>query len=186
MHVTMKRVAARSSLRSEPIAAVIRVQIAHAVKRGVRVLHFTIQHDHLHFMIEADDRGSASRGMQLLFSRIAQEVNRIERRHGKVFRDRHHRRALITPSEVRNCIVYVMFNDRKHATSFEVDGWIDPCSSAMWFEDWDPRARPPPQTSSGPSPLARPRTWLAQIGWRKAPGGRIRFDERPRYAISHR
>ena len=182
MHVTMRRAPGRASLRSERLALAIKAQIAAAVRRGVGVVEYSIQHDHVHLIVEADDRLRASRGMQLLFSRIAFEVNRIERRHGKLFHDRHHRRALTSPRQVRNCFIYVLFNDRKHAATFaeltRLEGWIDPCSSARWFAGWDPRAQPPPPTDE-PSPLARPKTWLAQAGWKRA-GGPIRFNELPR------
>jgi putative transposase len=179
----MKRSAARASLRAQRVFGAIKAQIAHAVGRGINVVHYTVQHDHIHLIVEADDRERASRGMQYLFSRIAFEVNRVERRHGKLFRDRHHRRALTSPRDVRNCLVYVMFNDRKHARSVAElthdGGWFDTCSSALWFQDWDPRARPPPLLNEGPPPIATPQTWLARVGWKRA-GGPIRFDERPR------
>jgi putative transposase len=185
IHVTMRRATGRGSLRRELTFAALRAQIAYAVQRGVRVIQYSIQHDHVHLIIEAGDRLRASRDMQLLFSRIALEINRVERRYGKLFSDRHHRRPLTTPREMRNCLVYVMFNDRKHASSFTElardGGWFDTCSSAIWFLDWNPRVHPPPLTDEEPSPLASPRTWLAQIGWKKA-GGLIRFDERPRSA----
>jgi putative transposase len=184
IHVTMRRATGRSSLRKELTYAAIKAQIARAVQRGVRVIHYSIQHDHVHLIIEAADRVRASRDMQLLFSRLALETNRVERRHGKLFADRHHRRPLTTPREMRNCLVYVMFNDRKHASSFaeltREGGWFDTCSSALWFVDWDPRARPPPQRDVELSPLAPAQTWLAQTGWKN--GGLIRFDERPRSA----
>jgi putative transposase len=194
VHVTMKRLHARASLRSQRVFAALRAQIAHAVRRGVRVIHYTIQDDHLHLIVEAADRARLARGLQYLFSRIAFEVNRIERRHGRLFRDRHHRRPLTTPTETRNALVYVFFNDRKHAFQrgwsakhdavSQGHGWIDHCSSAMWFVDWDPRARPPPdlvaRSREGDCPIARPTTWLASRGWKRARGGLLRFDEVPR------
>ena len=41
-------------------------------------------------------------------------VNQMTVRRGALFRDRHHRHALKTPREVRNALVYVLFNARKH------------------------------------------------------------------------
>lgn len=192
VHVTMKRVRAAPSLRAQRVFAAIVEQLRAAVARGVRILHFTVQGDHVHLVVEADDRDCLSRGMQFFFSRVAFAVNRVAMRSGKLFRDRHHRRELATPTEVRRALVYVMFNDRKHMRAGDrrvtqrkappVGGWFDPCSSSIWFEDWDPRARPPPPLGArarvGPCPLAAPGTWLARTGYKRA-GGAIRFAEVP-------
>ena len=186
----MKRVATAPSFRSERIAAAIEAEIGRAVRRGVRVLHHSIQHDHLHMMVEATDKRTLARGMQLLFSRIAFAVNRIAKRGGSLFRDRHHRHELKTPTETRRCLVYVMFNSRKHDAQrgmlYDEDlESLDRFSSALWFDDWDPRARPPPdrlsrlRAASGPCPVAQPETWLAKHGYKRA-GGAIRLDELPR------
>jgi REP-associated tyrosine transposase len=200
VHVTMKRVAAAPSLRSQRVFAAIVDQLRFAVARGVRIFHFSVQGDHVHLMVEADDRERLARGMQLFFSRVAFAVNRVAMRSGKLFRERHHRRELATPTEVRRCLVYVMFNDRKHFRGHERadgadgaelrltrdappdGGWFDVCSSSLWFEEWDPRARPPPplraRHRAGPCPLVSPRTWLARTGYKRA-GGAIRFSEVP-------
>jgi REP element-mobilizing transposase RayT len=195
VHVTMKRVAAAPSFRVERVFVAVIRQIRLAVARGVRVLQFAVQADHLHLIVEASESGRLARDMQLLFSRIAFEVNRVALRSGKLFRDRHHRHELVTPTEVRRTLVYVLFNSRKHrlggslaaepATVTRLRASLDPYGSVVWFDDWAPLARPPPElvaaerVRAGPSPLARPRTWLAAAGWMRARGGRIRFDELP-------
>lgn len=150
--------------------------------RGVRVIHYSIQSDHLHLMVESSDGTALSRQMQLLFSRIAMRVNRIAHRRGALFRDRHHRHELRTPTETRRALVYILFNDRKHAAGRSwVVAWREGFSSAPWFTKWDPSA-PPPDDGARPGgdvcPLSAPGTWLAQTGWLRA-GGPLRFDEMP-------
>ena len=76
----------------------------------------------------------------------------------------------------------------KDATSAaEIEGhlsWLDPSSSALWFVDWDPSARPPDRivmlerARAGARPTCEARTWLARAGWKRA-GGALRFDESP-------
>lgn len=187
--MSIKRVAGAPSFRAQRVYAGILHELAAAVARGVRVLHYSIQDDHLHLIVEADDGPKLARAMQLLLSRIAFAVNRVSLRSGRVFRDRHHRHELRTPTEVRRALVYVLFNTRKHdarsASSIAANhSELDPYSSSVWFVDWDPVARPPPElvarerVRAGPSPLSEPRTWLARAGWKRA-GGPIRFDESP-------
>src|SRR3954470_5159780 len=146
VHVTMRRVAIGPSFRVQRVCAAIRTVIAGAKRNGVRVLHYSVQDNHLHLMVEGSDSADLSSQMRTLFSRIAFAVNAIARRHGKLFRDRHHRHALKTPREVRNALVYILFNDRKHhasETAARASGTtpalaLDPCSSAWWFHDWSP------------------------------------------------
>jgi len=97
-------------------------------------------------------------------------VNRIIGRHGRVWDGRYHVRALKTPREVRNVLVYVLQNRRKHMPGFR---GFDPCSSALWFRGWR-RTIP---TEAVRSPVTAPRTWLAAVGWRRL--GLIDNDEVP-------
>ena len=112
-------------------------------------------------------------------ARIAQVVNGVARRRGRLFRDRHHRHELRTPTETRRALVYILFNTRKHAASYR---WMDLHSSMRWFHGWAPERAPEAAQLLPPTPAApvsEPRTWLASVGWRRAAGGLIRFDELP-------
>jgi hypothetical protein len=61
----------------------------------------------------------------------------------------------------------VLLNARRHGEHLrERRGWIDPFSSARYFDGWkDPRevGRAPP----GDPPVENARTWLLTEGWRK-------------------
>jgi putative transposase len=131
-----------------------------------RVVHFSVQRDHIHLMLEADDKRALSRGIAGLSIRTARAVNRAARRTGRVFADRYHARALRSPREVRSAVVYVLGNWHKHEHAAR---GIDPCSSALWFDGW--RDLPADENSSaakGPSPPVVPaRTWLGSASWRR-------------------
>src|SRR5438128_10143214 len=92
----------------------VRCGLAKASRGGLRVLHFSVQRDHLHLLVEAVDGCVLSRGLQGLAIRIAKAVNRVLGRRGRVFSDRFHAHALRTPREVRNALVYVLQNWAKH------------------------------------------------------------------------
>jgi hypothetical protein len=134
------------------------------------VIHFSIQHDHLHAIVGATSTRALSRGMQGLGSRLARQINKRLERRGQVFCERFHARPLATPREVRHAIVHVLTNAAKHAHADRIadqgtactDG-IDPCSSARWFDGW---RRPPPRDERPPC-TARPHTWLLSKGWRR-------------------
>jgi hypothetical protein len=94
-----------------------------------------------------------------------------------VWEDRYDAHELKTPTEVRRALVYVIQNRKQTVPGLQ---WLDPCSSACFFDGWKgPRpfwSRPPP----GERPVGRaPRTWLLSVGWQRA-GGLIDFKERPK------
>lgn len=46
-------------------------------KFGFRLVHYSVQNDHLHLVVEGKDRRALSRGMQGLLTRVAKGLNRI-------------------------------------------------------------------------------------------------------------
>jgi hypothetical protein len=79
--------------------------------------------------------------------------------------------VLRTPREVRNALVYVLNNFRKHVRGARS---LDPCSSARWFDGW----RGGLMKVADSPPVAKARTWLARVGWRRR--GLIDVEECPR------
>jgi REP element-mobilizing transposase RayT len=163
----MKVVAAVGSLtRKKAFAAVSSALDAGKERDGFRVTDWTVQGDHLHMMVEADDRETLSRGMQGLATRMARRLNKALGRAGRVFADRYHMRELKTPREVRNALSYILCNARRHRqVPDEWYAWIDPCSSGAWFDGW--RWKPLTRKDTGPPPVAPPRTWLRTEGWKR-------------------
>jgi len=140
-----------------------------------RIAHFSVQHDHIHLLVETQDRRELARAMQGFAISAAKRLNKMMGRRGAVFADRYHSRPLRTPTEVRAALVYVLNNFRKHARyGTPAPDALDPFSSAFAFGGW--RAPPPPPTD--PHPTAAPATWLLATGWRRG-GGPIARDEVP-------
>jgi REP-associated tyrosine transposase len=159
------------SLRRDGIFMAVRAAFAKASTERFRLLQFSVQRDHVHLILEGDGLRELCRGIQGLAIRVAKAINRALGRHGRVWDDRYHLRALPTPREVRHALLYVLQNWRKHLNA--VRG-LDPRSSAAWFTGWHVSTAPPP----GRPPVAPPRTWLASVGWRRH--GLIGVAEAPR------
>jgi hypothetical protein len=140
------------------------------------VIHFSIQQDHGHFIVEGDEPRRARGGVHGLAIRLALAVNRVLGRKGKVIGDRYHVRPLATPRQMRASLVYVLLNFRKH---LRAPAGIDPRSSGPHFSGWQ---RAPQATDVAPA-TALPSTWMARAGWLRA-GGPLRVEEHP--AISPR
>jgi len=177
VHVTMRRAKGLPSLRVDRLHKLLCAAIAATRRGGFRIVHYSIQNDHLHMLVEADDARALTNGMKSFAVRVAMRVNHwiMMRKSGRVWGDSYHRRELTTPSAVRNAIVYVLDNHLKHG-EWEV-GLVDPCSSARWFDGWMHRREPVP-----PEPFAGERagTWLLYEGWSTVGLGWIHVGEVPR------
>ena len=174
VHVTL-RVDRRLRLRSGRLYRAVVRSIGRAQGRfGMRVLHWSVQHGHLHLIVEATHRRSLSRGMQGLSIRMSKALNNaLERRRGTVFTDRYHAEPLRTPRQVRNAMAYVLNNRRRHLRKLgraqPAPTWVDP------FGSGEPVGHV--FGATGPPPCAEPRTWLARVGWKRY--GLVRTDEVP-------
>jgi REP element-mobilizing transposase RayT len=159
VHVTVRVREEVAKLRSRACFRAIAPALAEGRERfGFRLVHFSVQANHLHLVAEADDARALARGMQGLGVRLAKALNRVLERRGRVFADRYHAHVLRSPREVANAVAYVLGNAIIHAARrgerVHPDA-IDPMSSA-----WERHA------------VAQPRTWLLNWGWLRAmPGG---------------
>jgi hypothetical protein len=189
VHVTLR--AALGPLRSQFLFPTVRLAILRANRRAperFRIVEFSVQRDHVHLIVEAADKHALSAGLRGFAVRTARYVNDLLLRRGRFWADRWFLRALGSPREVRNALVYVLANFRKHACVRLAPG-VDPYSSGAWFEgwrEWHPASggaavfaeRSPPgvavepcQAVSGREALERAsasaRTWLLREGWRR-------------------
>lgn len=149
VHVTQRVRPGVGYLRKQGPAQVVLGVLRDAATGGeMRIAHYSIQGNHLHFIVEADDARALSRGMQGLTIRIARRLNRRLGRSGPVFVDRYHGRVLSSPREVANAIRYLVGNYRHHTLEHLPPGFRDPLATAA------------------NEPLEQPRLWLLRIGWR--------------------
>jgi hypothetical protein len=135
-------------------------------------VHYSIQRDHLHLLVEAQTNHAIACGMKSVGARIGKLVNRLFDRSGQVLDGRYHVRPLSTPLEVRRALRYVLLNHRHHAAPRRAQGQVahrvrtlpDPASSGRWFDGWSIATEPPLTELPEVAPA---RTWLLRIGWRR-------------------
>jgi REP element-mobilizing transposase RayT len=175
VHLTFRARAGLPSLRTRRLLAVVlEVITAVAHRLDCRIVHFSVQDDHVHLIVEADDERALSAGARGFSIRVAKALNRALGRRGPVWDSRYHRRDLTTPTETRWALLYVLANwleDHPDARG------LDPCSSAAWFDGWQQRARI--ATPPGPPPVAPAHVWLLTTGWQKAGPLSVRARPRP-------
>ena len=153
VHVTVHLVRGLPTLRSLRAARALKVAFLGGRERGdFRLVHFSVMSNHLHFIVEADDSRALSRGMQGLLVRIARHLNSALNRRGRVFADRFHSRVLGSTLDVKNTLLYVLNNARRHGIA--ITSVVDAYSSAAWFHRWRDL-----EPSTRRAPVAAPRSW---------------------------
>jgi REP element-mobilizing transposase RayT len=113
------------------------------------VVHFSVQGNHVHLVVEADDRRAMTQGMRALLIRVAKRLNDLMGTSGRVYADRFHERVLRTSREVRNVVRYVLRNHEHH---YGATPEPDRFSSAVACDV-----------------VSAPGSWLLREGWARAP-----------------
>jgi REP element-mobilizing transposase RayT len=174
VHVTIRLRRGIPTLRQSRFVRSFRSSLSEAcVRHGFRVVHYSIQPDHVHLLIEARSNHSMACGMKSVGARIGKLANRLFRRSGPVLDGRYHLRPLRTPLEVHRALRYVLLNHRHHAAQWRrpkhaidhLHAQPDPASSGRWFDGW--RVTTDPPSSKAICEVAPARTWLLQTGWRR-------------------
>jgi REP element-mobilizing transposase RayT len=192
VHVTLRAISAVGYLRRRCVYQAIReATLTTARREDFRICHLSIQHNHVHLLVEANDKQALASGMKGFQISAAKHINAAiskgrpgPRRRGTVFPDRYHAEIITSPTQARHALSYVVNNFRKHgedrsgpASTWKVD-WF---SSGIAFPGWAEYGDEPFLWRGPPTydPLItyQPRTWLLREGWKKA--GTISCHETP-------
>ena len=180
LHVVMRVVPAVGNLRRRELYKALRAAtIVAAIRERMRIVHISLQRNHVHMLVEAEDKGALARGMQGFQISAARHVNtmlgdgRCRRRRGPVFADRYHLEVITSPTRAHHALSYILNNWRKHREDRHglASTWlVDPYSSGISFPDWqelDGKAFMwPVRATYDPLIVRRPRSWLLREGWK--------------------
>jgi REP element-mobilizing transposase RayT len=173
VHVALRVARGVGRLRNGAGYRAVRRAIAVGMGRpDFRVVHASIQHDHVHVIVEADDKRALANGLRAFMISAARHLNRAVGRLGAVFPTRYHATQLRTPRQVRNAVAYVLNNWRHHgedrAGEAQWRAHVDPYSTGILFDGWrDAPARFVVPDGYEPLPVAGARSWLLSAGWRE-------------------
>ncbi len=183
LHVVMRVAPSVGSLRCRRMYKAMReATITAALRERFRIVHVSLQRNHVHLIVEAEHKAALASGMQGFAISAARHVNAAlghgeRRRRGKVFADRYHVEVITTPTQARHAIRYVLSNFRKHGEDREglASTWlVDPYSSAIYFPDWAELEGQawmwPIRETYDPLMVRRPQSWLLREGWMRAGG----------------
>ena len=178
--ITLKLISGLPSIRTPMIMSALARAMRLARRFGLKVVHFAIQSNHIHLIVEAKSKVCLTAGMRSLTTSLAKAIHRFIGFGfcGKVLKARYHAHVLKTPTEVKRALRYVIFNLAKHKNCAPM---VDPYSSVHALVHLDQLvtraefalmerdlAYEPSWLSEIASSLAEAGTWLLVKGWRRA------------------
>ncbi|HXH74603.1 MAG TPA: hypothetical protein VNJ08_06535 [Bacteriovoracaceae bacterium] len=107
LHINFKY---KVTVRNKMCLRILKRAILGARKHGLKVIHFSLQTNHIHLIVETTDNETLSTGMRSLTVTLAKGIGK-----GKVQLSRYHLHVLKSLRETRNAILYVLFNEQKHS-----------------------------------------------------------------------
>jgi REP element-mobilizing transposase RayT len=116
VHVTLRAIAAVGNLRRRSVyQAIQEATLTTARREDFRIVQLSIQHNHVHLIVEADDKRALAAGMQGFQISAAKHLNAAiskgrpgPRRRGTVFPDRYHAEIITSPTQARHALSYVV------------------------------------------------------------------------------
>ncbi len=170
VHVTLRVADDVRRLRKRKAYGAIRAAMNHVLSRAdFRIVHASIQSNHVHLLVEAEHEVALAKGMQSFSISLARKLNALAGRHGPVFPDRYHATVIASRRQARHALAYVLNNWRRHAEdrSRESQSWkIDRYSSAIAFDGLTEALKWIVPEDYEPLPVSRARTWLIAEGWK--------------------
>lgn len=131
LHVTVKL--NRADIRTKTVLAILKNAIMRARLRGLRIIHFSLEHNHVHLFAECGNNLVLSKAMQGFGVSLAKRLNAAYKIKGQRYKHRYHLRVLKSASDVRNVIRYILKNGIKHGSAKTI---IHPYNSALVLHDW--------------------------------------------------
>lgn len=125
LHINFKY---RTIIKNKQCLKLLKKAILNARSHGLRIIHFSLQSNHVHLVVESETNEILTRGMRSLTVTFAKGLKK-----GKVQLERYHLHVLRNIRETRNAVLYVLFNKQKHEKrDYSV---IDEYSSIMFLEN---------------------------------------------------
>ncbi|MDD4973652.1 MAG: transposase [Bacteriovorax sp.] len=122
LHLTVKIKKIKAELKNKSVLSILKRAILNARKQGLKVIHYSLEYDHVHLLIEADNNHILSKGMQSFGVTISKAINRMRKLKGGVYKHRYHFRKISSPRQLKNVLNYIFNNGIKHKTAKHIVG----------------------------------------------------------------
>ncbi len=130
MHINFKY---KAYIKNKRGLKLLKKAVMNARSHGLRIIHFSLQSNHIHLIVESESNEILTRGMRSLTVTFAKGLKK-----GKVQLERYHLHVLKSVRETKNAVKYVLFNQQKHekGTYSKVDEYSSVLSNIKWIQEF--------------------------------------------------
>jgi REP element-mobilizing transposase RayT len=122
LHLTIKVKENKADIQNKRILKTLHYAIRRARLKGLKIVHYTLEYNHVHLLVESVDNKILHKGMQAFGITIAKAINKIKRTKGAVYKNRYHLRVIDSPRQLKNVLHYIFSNGVKHKrTKSQID-----------------------------------------------------------------
>lgn len=126
LHLTIKVRANKADIKNKRLLKALHHAIKRARLKGLRVIHYTLEYNHVHLLVEARNNKVLHQGMQAFGISFSKAVNRIKAVCGHVYKHRYYLRKLSSRKDVKIVMHYIFRNGVKHKRALSI---FDPYNS---------------------------------------------------------
>lgn len=117
LHLTIKVRDNKADIKNKRILKALHHAIKRARLQRLKVIHYTLEYNHAHIVVEAINNKILHKGMQALGISLAKAINKIKQLKGTVYKHRYHFKKLSSRRELKNALHYIFKNGIKHKRS---------------------------------------------------------------------
>ena len=126
LHLTIKVRSNKADIKSKSILKALHHAIKRARLKKLKIIHYTLEYNHLHVLVECHNNKILHQGMQAFGISLSKAINRIKRLKGAVYKHRYHFRKCTSRRDYKNVLHYIFANGVKHKRT---SSYIDPYNS---------------------------------------------------------
>jgi REP element-mobilizing transposase RayT len=127
-HLTIKVRENKADIQSKKLLKALHHAIGRARLKNLKVVHYTLEYNHVHLLVETNDHRILHAGMQALGISFSKAINKLKSYKGSVYKHRYHQRRIGSARELKNVLLYIFNNGRKHKRTTRR---IDPFNSLL-------------------------------------------------------
>jgi REP element-mobilizing transposase RayT len=114
LHLTIKVRENKADIQNKRILKALHYAIKRARLKGLKIVHYTLEYNHVHLLVESVDNKILHKGMQAFGITIAKSINKIKSTKGAVYKNRYHLRVINSAKQLKNVLHYIFSNGVKH------------------------------------------------------------------------
>ena len=131
LHLTIKL--KKADIQNKVVLRILKHAIFRSRLQGLKVIHFSLEYDHVHLYVECGDNHVLGKSMKAFGVSFVKGINKYKKSLGSLYKYRYHLHIIKSAREAKNVINYILKNGIKHGRTLKV---INPYNSALVLHDF--------------------------------------------------